>query len=415
MMPLKLVTLAGSKKPLGYSLYDLYDDLTPDAIQPEKVYSFVKNDLFSPSFWKRQGNALKNDPLAFAYDYSKKIAPDYIGDVQDYLINKSQGWIIEYMKGYVKAYIESEYGEEIEALGNEKREFIKSINSKIRFPQDIRNNIQLTVNSVSSAVLTALGAPWAIPAVLPIVMIETNRIIDKIWHDAIEKAKRVLFPEYYKAQKELQKMAGLSPEILQGLVYSDYDPENNVFRYIAQPPNDLPPTAKIYIDNLALKFKPMFASLNNSDQKYYEELSEYIFFMTYSQNPAFKEFVQNPANNEQAATYIAVQIFAVRALMLNEMLQRSINSSGAGFASFMSANYKQGLTWKDVLGRWRAGQAKGAFEAKLAEDRKRWAEEASKAGSMAEYQKAKALVAQKDNVKKVATWGIGLYALSKLF
>lgn len=416
MNALKLVTLAGSKnKPLGYSLYDLYDDLTPDVMQPEKVYAFVTNDLFDTNFWKRQGSSLKNDPIAFALDYSQKVIPDFVGDLQNYVLDKSSGWIIEFMKGYIKAYIETEFGVEIDALSNEKSNLIKDINSKVTFPTDIRNNIQLTANSVTSGVLTAMGLPWAIPAVLPVVYIQVNTTINKLWNDALEKVKRLLFPEHYAQQKEKQKMAGLNPETLQGLVYAEYSPETNSFLSIPQPPNEVPPTAKIYIDNMVLKFKTMFASLNNDDQKYYEELSNYVFFMAYYQNPSFKDFVQNPANNEQAVTYIAVQVFNTRALMLNELINYSLKYSGQAFASYMASNYKAGLTWKDVIGRWLAQKQKNQFEDELAEARKRWSEQASKAGGMAERAKAEALQKQADGGKKVITWGLGLYALSKLF
>lgn len=456
MAPQYLLTLAGSKKQKLNGIIPLvpdswerktvnafkdagtwtkekaswaYDNLYPDAFKVDEYYDFVKEKAFDKDFWNRQYQAIKDDPVAFSYDITKKFIPDIATEyLEEYAIEPFLGQIEEIVQAYIRANYLGQIDTSIKnnqflyelqenqlKLGLTKLSY--DLESQLGF-NAFYSNISNTVAEIAVTVISGLATP-AVGALAyyPAYAMSFN-YLQEVTRDLIYKLLKSIYSDFFEEQNkkisEALYMVNLDENKLASLVYSQFDFETYRFLEYEQPVNQLDTGLKRAIVNLIDPFKPLLASMNNEEQKSFEKISDYVFYMLWHKYPTFQNLVANPENEKQVQTFIAVIIWNKRAQMLNEMVISAEKLTPQGFASRNSQINKKALEMKDVLGRWEATKARGEFEAKLAQDRARWASEASASAVKAQEAKATAEIKQADGLKKVGTWGLGAFALLKL-
>lgn len=363
-------------KSTGTAIYEGYDYVTPDALQTEKYiesgYNFITEDAFDDDFWKRQGNRIKSDPVQYIKtelgNAIEGATPEWL---QDVAVN-----IEKWVKDYVRDLIKSNYSNGIQQEAENGKVLIKEYNSYIPTPESIKKSVAEPVGTIAGSAAAAVFGPWASVVAGPLAYTFSYNLVDEMFQQFINQLKRELFPIEYEQVQERLRMANLTDEQLSAISYAEWNPGARYFTEFSQPVNSLSIPMKKEIVRLVDKFKPLLAMMNPDFTPAIEKIDDYVFYMLWAVD-AYKEKLANQIFADQVLMFIAITIWNKRAQQLDETVKYGEGHSGQAFASRMASLSKAARDMKDVIGRWEASQARGAYEAKLAEDRKRWASEAS--------------------------------------
>lgn len=392
------------------SVYSAYDYVTPDKLQPEvqikNVYTFVRDDLFDPSFYKRNYKAIKSDPIGYL---QTAISQEIIAWTPE----GAWAFLEPLIKEETRKYLGGEnFLNDLKAYGEIDPSFLSDI---LKLPNSLRESISETVAVSVDMALTTLGMELLVPIAHPLTYSQTSSVLELTWKDLIKKISLKIVKGFYSNSqiniKKEENQSGknmLNIDFIKGLKFASFDGSN--FETVPLPLEGLSKESLNLINTTVSRFKGLLGSINSEDSNWFPVLTDY----TLNQLWARKEKIFFNENQiPLAQNLIASLIWNIRAQELSNLFFELVPSvkSSAGFTALLGSLARKAKDNIAILGRWQANQAKNAYEAEQAAIRKASAQAQSEGAWISSSMQAQASESKKN---QALTIGLGALALKLL-
>lgn len=394
----------------GGQLYNAYDYVAPDRLQPEKqlknAFTFVRDDLFSPSFYKRNYKAIKSDPIGYLQTAISQ-------EIMAWTPEGAWAFLEPLIKEETRKYLGGEnFLNDLKAYGEIDPSFLTDI---LKLPTSLRDSISETVAVSVDTALTTLGMELLVPIAHPLTYSQTSSVLELTWKDLIKKISLKIVKGFYSNSqiniKKEENQSGknmLNIDFIKGLKFASFNGSN--FETVPLPLEGLSKESINLINTTVSRFKGLLGSINSEDSNWFPVLTDY----TLNQLWARKEKIF--FNEEQiplAQNLIASLIWNIRSQELSKLffeLFPSVKSS-AGFTALLGTLARKAKDNIAILGRWQANQAKNAYEAEQDAIRKARAQAQSEGAGISSSMQAQANESKKN---QALTIGLGALALKLL-